>query len=288
MPSLGLSIAFLFFLLVPGIAALKMGHRSSAQLDDLSRIDKLSFGVMAGGISLLFILYILNFSCWNQNAAYTATHLLSVDVSNWGTQGVWCSDSSAITLQTLESLPLFVIGVLVGFQTALSGLAGYSLGWLWNKYSNGPVRRKKDIEQPWAHASRKTTRGEDAATVITTSGEEIQGTIHRIGAPSKDYDVLLKGPKKVYRDEITDEMIDTRRLGVFSYHHYRDISQIHFPDMVEKENKEKFPEELKQDRGWIERFGDWIERFGDRVDTYNPRNMDKPEDTDEPESEPEN
>lgn len=251
--SLGLSIAFLFFLLIPGIAALKIGHRSSAQLDDLSRIDKLSLAVMAGGISLLITLYVLNFDCWNQNIVYAGTHLFSIDVSDWGNQGAWCSDGSAITIQTLESLPLFVIGGLVAFQTALSAVAGYVIGWSWNKYSNGPVRREKDIEQPWEHASRKTTREKDTATVITTSGEEIRGTIHRIGAPSKDYDVLLKGPKKVYRDEIRDEEKNARRLGVFSYHHYRDISQIHFPDMAEKEDKEAFPEELEQDRGIVDR-----------------------------------
>lgn len=255
--SLGLSIAFLFFLLVPGIAALKMGHRSSVQLDDLSRIDKLSFAVMAGGISLLTTLYLLNSDCWNQNVAYVVTHLFSIDVSNWGNQGAWCSGGSAITIQTLESLPLFVIGGLVGFQTALSGVAGYVLGWLWNQYSDGPVRRQKDIEQPWEHASRKTTREKDTATVITTSNEEIEGTIHRIGAPSKDYDVLLKGPKKVYRDEITDEKKDTRRLGVFSYHHYRDISRIHFPDMAEKEDKQAFPKELEEDRGLLDRLKFW-------------------------------
>jgi hypothetical protein len=252
--SLGLSIAFLFFLLIPGIAALKMGHRSSAQLDDLSRIDKLSFAVMAGGISLLTTLYLLNFDCWNQNIMYTLTHPFSIDVSNWENQSAWCSGGSAIKIQTLESLPLFVMGGMVGFQTLLSGIAGYLLGLSWNRYSDGPVRRQKDIEQPWEHASRKTTREKDMATVITTSGEEIEGTVHRIGAPSKDYDVLLKGPKKVYRDEINDEKKDTRRLGVFSYHHYRDISQIHFPDMAEKEDKQAFPKELEQDRDSVDRF----------------------------------
>lgn len=254
--SLGLSIAFLFFLLVPGIAALKMGHRSSAQLDNFARIDKLSFAVMAGGTALLITLYVLNFDCWNQNIAYASTHLFSIDVSNWGAQGAWCS-GGAITIQTLESLPLFVIGSLVAFQTVLSGFSGYVIGWLWNKHSDGPVRRQKDIEQPWEHASRKTTREKDTATVITTSGEEIRGTIHRIGAPSKDYDVLLKGPKKVYRDEISDEEKDTRRLGVFSYHHYRDISQIHFPDMAEKEDEQAFPEELEEDRGLVDRLKFW-------------------------------
>lgn len=251
--SLGVSIAFLFFLLVPGITALKTGHRSSAQLDDLSRIDKLSFAVMAGGISLLSVLYILNFDCWNSNIISAVTHPFSIDVGNWGEEGIWCSGGSSITIQKLESLPLFVIGGLVVFQTVLAGGAGYVIGLSWNKLSNGPVRREKDIEQPWEHASRKTTREEDTGTVITTSGEEVRGTIHRIGAPSKDYDVLLKGPKKVYRDDNTDEETDTRRLGVFSYHHYRDISQIHFPDMAEKEDKQAFPEELEESQNLFNR-----------------------------------
>jgi hypothetical protein len=35
----------------------------------------------------------------------------------------------------------------------------------------------------------------------------------------------------VIRDDRTDTEVDTRDLGAYTYHHYRDISRIRFPDL---------------------------------------------------------
>jgi hypothetical protein len=60
--------------------------------------------------------------------------------------------------------------------------------------------------------------------VITKNGQEIHGRLDRIGSPSEDNDLLLFAAKRKMSEE------DYKPLGE-TYHHYRDISQVRFPEM---------------------------------------------------------
>lgn len=226
-----IDVATLLFLLVPGLIGMKAFLRAYVKLDDLSRIDKLAASIMIGGFALAIPLFVLNWECWTDQLAAFLVHPRSPDYQAWTRTGTWCSDADVMTVERLSKVPIVVIVLLVSIQSTFVGSVSYAAGKGLNWWEDGPPRESKYVEQPWEYASKKTARESDRATVITTESEEIRGTIHRIGSPSEDYDVLLKDPEKVIRDDRTDDEVDTRDLGAYTYHHYRDISRIRFPDL---------------------------------------------------------
>lgn len=233
---ISLSVVALIFLLIPGLFGMKAFLRAYIKLDDLSRFDKLAVILTIGIFALAIPPLALNWNCWTG-------HLTSF-LFRWHVPGpteltdsaTWCSDTvitfgNMMLTEQLSDVPLVIIISFLGVQTAFVTSLSYVIGRILNGWGDGPPREPKFIEQPWEYASKKTARESDNATVITTQGEEIRGTVHRIGSPSEDYDILLKDPEKVVRDDRTDVEVDTRDLGAYTYHHYRDISRIRFPNL---------------------------------------------------------
>lgn len=231
-----INIVTLLFLLIPGLFGMKAFLQAYIKLDDLSRFDKLAVIMTIGSFALAIPPLALNWDCWSTHAGRAFSRIRSLNLSVQSVPDTWCSGGvltfgDVMTTEQLSQIPLFVIILFLAIHTAFVSSISYTTGWIINKVGNGPLRESKYIEQPWEYASKKTARESDSATVITTENEEIRGTIHRIGSPSQDYDILLKDPEKVIRDEQTDTEVDTRDLGAFTYHHYRDISRIRFPNL---------------------------------------------------------
>lgn len=226
-----LNVVTLLFLLIPGLVGMKLFLRAYVRLDDLSRIDKLAASVLMGGFALGIPLFLLNWTCWTEQITTFLFRPHSPNYTDWTRPETWCSTSDVMTVGRLSQVPVVVIVLFVSVQSVFVGGVSYAVGKRLNRWEDGPPREPKFIEQPWEYASKKTARESDRATVITTDGKEIRGTIHRIGSPSEDYDILLKDPEKVIRDGRTDAEVDTRDLGAYTYHHYRDISRVRFPDL---------------------------------------------------------
>lgn len=231
-----INVVTLLFLLIPGLFGMKAFFHSFIRLDTLSRFDKLAVIMTIGSFALVIPPLALNWNCWTTHAGEL---LVSPHISNspqLTAPDMWCSGNvitfgNLMTSEQLSRIPLVIIVFLLGLHTTFVGSLSYVAGWALNKRGDAPPREPKYIEQPWEYASKKTARESDRATVLTTESEEIRGTIHRIGSPSEDYDILLKDPEKVLRDDRTDTEVDTRDLGAYTYHHYRDISRIRFPDL---------------------------------------------------------
>lgn len=222
---LGINLTIIFFLLIPGLVALKAFLRTFVKLDNLSRLDKLVLGVILGGLTLGASLFLLNINCWTSQISALASGL--PEYTQWGDSEVWCQSGDVVTISTLQSTPLFVLLSLVMVESVSAAVVFGLLGYIFNRLSDGPPRKPKFIEQPWEYVSGETIREEESATVITHNGEEIEGVIYRIGSPSEDYDLLLSEPKQIYRNNEGD-VTNKRPLGSYSYHHYRDISQVQF------------------------------------------------------------
>lgn len=237
------NVVTLLFLLIPGLFGMKSFLQAYVKLDNLSRFDKLAVIMTIGSFALAIPPLLLNWDCWT---SHVSTLLATPRVLNYDAQMqsiTWCSGEvltfgDVMTADQLSQVPLVVVIFFLGVQTTVVSSISYVLGWGLNTLGDGPPRKPKYVEQPWEYASKKTARESDRATVITTAGEEIRGTIHRIGSPSEDYDILLKDPEKVSRDGHTDTEVDTRDLGAYTYHHYRDISRIRFPDLDTSEEFE--------------------------------------------------
>lgn len=231
-----LNVVTLLFLLIPGLFGMKAFFHSFVRLDNLSRFDKLAVITTIGSFALVIPPLALNWECW-MNHAKEVVLLRSVPETAELTQpNMWCAGNvitfeNMMTSEQLARVPIVLVIFFLGVHTIFVSSLSYAVGWGLNKLGDSPPREPKYIEQPWEYASKKTARESDRATVITTESEEIRGTIHRIGSPSEDYDILLKDPEKVIRDDRTDNKVDTRDLGAYTYHHYRDISRIRFPDL---------------------------------------------------------
>jgi hypothetical protein len=223
--TLGISLGALFFLLIPGLAGLKTFLRTYVRLDDLSRVDKLALAGVLGGGTLGIVLLFLNWECWSTRLPELFSTIQTVELTRWGTDGYWCDGQTTVKLTTIQSLPIVVLIGMVGTQSVIAAVGGGLVGWYLNRIEDGPSRESKYIEQPWEFISKNTFREEESAIVITVQGDEIEGTVHRLGTPSEDYDILLKSPTKVLRDQ-NDNIIKRRELGDYSYHHYQDISQV--------------------------------------------------------------
>lgn len=233
-----IDVVTLLFLLVPGLVGMKLFLRAYVKLDDLSRIDKLAVSVLLGGFALAIPLFLLNWTCWTDQITAFLVRPHAPNYTDWTRPETWCSGSDVMTVGRLSQVPVVVIVLVVSVQSVFVGSLSYAAGRLLNWWEDGPPREPKFVEQPWEYASKKTARESDRATVITTDGKEIRGTVFRIGSPSEDYDILLKDPEKVIRDDRTDAEVDARDLGAYTYHHYRDISRIRFPDLDTSEDFE--------------------------------------------------
>jgi hypothetical protein len=231
-----INVVTLLFLLIPGLFGMKAFLQAYIKLDDLTRFDKLAVIMTIGSFALAVPSLVLNWDCWTTHVDASLTNPLTLAYDARIESNTWCPDGvmtfgDVMTTEQLSRLPLVVVIFLLGVHTAVVSSISYVFGWALNKLSDGPPREPKYIEQPGEYASKKTARESDGATVITTENEEIRGTIHRIGSPSEDYDILLKDPVKVIRDGNTDAEVDTRDLGAYTHHHYRDISRVRFPNL---------------------------------------------------------
>lgn len=231
-----LNVVTLLFLLIPGLFGMKAFFHSLVRLDTLSQFDKLAVIMTIGSFALVLPPLALNWNCWT-NHATDLLFLRRIPSSTRLTEAhAWCSGNvvtfgNMMTSEQLSKVPVVIVISFLAAHTALVSSLSYVAGWGLNKWGDSPPREPKYIEQPWEHASKKTARESDRATVITTESEEIRGIIHRIGSPSEDYDILLQDSEKVIRDGRTDSEAETRNLGAYTYHHYRDISRIRFPDL---------------------------------------------------------
>lgn len=243
MPStLGISLGALFFLLIPGLAGLKTFLRTYVRLDDLSRVDKIALAGILGGATLGLVLFSLNSDCWMTRLPELAKNFPALDLTRWGTDGYWCNGETTVKPETIQSLPIVILIGMVSTQSIIASIGGGLAGWYLNRIEDGPSRESKYIEQPWEFVSKNTLREEQSATVITVEGEEIKGTVQRLGTPTEDYDILLASPRKVLRNE-KDEIIRHRDLGDYSYHHYQDISQVRMN--LEEDYDAKGPEKTR-------------------------------------------
>lgn len=230
------NVVTVLFVLVPGLIGMKAFFHAYVRLDNLSRFDKLAVIITIGSFALVVPPLVLNWNCWTNHAVGFLSSPHVPNSNSLTAPDSWCSENvitfgNMMTSQQLARVPLVVLITFLGVHTVFVGSVMYATGWILNKRGEGPPRETKDIEQPWEYASKKTARESDRATVITTENEEIRGTVHRIGSPSEDYDILLQDSEKVIRDGQTDSEVDTRSLGAYTYHHYRDISRIRFPDL---------------------------------------------------------
>lgn len=221
---LGINFVYLLFLLLPGFVAVKAYLRANRRLDDLPRIDKVVFSV-AGGLGSLAVLLIL--------------YRISPEFVQWALEqpwptlesrprfSHWFTDSTSVRVSTVERLPVLTLIIAIGVQTVLAAILGSLLGTLVSLFGRSPKQSKADLEQPWEAAFQSSKQG-DRVTIITKGGMEIRGVIHRIGSPSENYDLLLRRSFEVVR--VGNVVVDRRPLANVTYHHYEDVSQIHFHD----------------------------------------------------------
>lgn len=223
---LGMNLVYLAFLLVPGFMALQGYLRGSVQLDTLSRLDKILSAVVGGSISMAIMLVLNRFGILHYivikwyNLIPGGTHYYNFAGVLGYSQG-YAVMTGTITGTTALSLIGFIFG-----QSGIAWFIGYLYGTI--IYSKGDGGRLRvDLEQPWETAVANGSYGEKVV-VITKNGQEIHGRLDRIGSPSEDNDLLLfAATKKVSGKE--DEPLGQ------TYHHYRDISQVRFPDLAPSE-----------------------------------------------------
>ncbi|MBO4248396.1 hypothetical protein IL252_11280 [Halomicrobium sp. IBSBa] len=219
---LGLNLIYLAFLLVPGFMALQGYLRGSVQLDTMSRLDKILSAVVGGSVSLALMLILNRFGVlyyivliW-YNLVPGGLHYDLTGVLGFS------RDYAVMTGSFSETTALSLIGFIFG-QSVFAWLAGYLYGtFIYNK-EDGKGRLRYELEQPWETAVANGSYGEPIE-VITKNGQEIHGRLDRIGSPSEDNDLLLFAATKKLPEK------DDEPLGE-TYHHYRDISQVRFPEM---------------------------------------------------------
>lgn len=215
----GLNFLLLLFLLIPGYLGLRGYLKASVQLDTTSRIDKLLLGILGGIVSGSVMLLLNRFG--------VLSYLIEYWYALWTNQQVTATigfhSRYAISTDSVNSFnALAVLGFVTG-QSIIAYIAGYLYGTFVHVRSEEPQRSDKDLEQPWETALRQSALG-DRVTVITKNGSEVEGELYRIGSPSEDYDLLLSAAERIIEDE------SNIPLGV-TYHHYRDVSQVQFPQI---------------------------------------------------------
>jgi hypothetical protein len=184
---------------------------ATVQLDTVSRFDKLLLSAVGGTLTLAVSLigYRSGFveSVWQRLSAPL------------GTAASIGSDPLPVSVASSTSVFAVVAGV-VGLSS-LGYLLGYCCGTVVH-VRDGLERSEEDLEQPWETAVKQSVPM-NKVVVVTREGERIWGQLYRIGSPSEDYDLLLSGAER----EAGDERIP---IGM-SYHHYRDVARVQFPEM---------------------------------------------------------
>jgi len=224
-PTLRLSyLHLLIFILIPGYVCLRGYLRGNLVLDDQGRTDKLIVIIIGGFASLCLtvLLHRVNIVGWIE-LSYTSITMHSV---TFDPSSVPFND--AVKIDTYDDLSILsTAGVLI----VESGIAGI-IGFVYGRLKLPPEDReeatvsRRELRQPWQEAFEYATLDTEA-TVITTNGDEIHGTIEQLGSPSKDYDILLSDPYKIHRNPSGKEY-NRDKIGVHSYHNYRDISRVEF------------------------------------------------------------
>lgn len=227
----GLTLAAFFFIIIPGVVGVKYFLRSYVRLDSLTRIDKLVFSGIAG--SLILLLFLI----------YTTLFCSTLTVMNGGWSNVFtpagtCGGLTNSSFSDFADLPAIVVLLVAAFETASAGLLGHYFGDFYNRKEPGATREPKYIEQPWEFASKKLIREETKATVITSDGDRIRGTVHRLGAPSENSNLLLKDPVRTVYDSDEGEVREEGDIAPYSYHHHLDISQVYFDSLEEGDDLE--------------------------------------------------
>jgi len=224
-PAIRLSYLYLLiFILIPGYVCLRGYLRGNLVLDDQDRTDKFIVILIGGFTSLCItvILYRVNIQWWSE-FIYTSITTLSV-----ATDLTQIPFNGPVMVNTNGERSILKIA---GILTVESGIGGV-IGFIYGRLKLPPEdrieasRSRRELRQPWEEVFNYATLDTEA-TVITTNGEEIQGKIEQIGSPSEDYDILLADPHKVIRGP-GDRVISERKIGLHSYHHYRDISRVAF------------------------------------------------------------
>ena len=217
-------IYLLIFILIPGYVCLRGYLRGNLVLDDQDRTDKFIVILIGGFTSLCItvILYRINIDWWIE---FIRTSITTLSIASDLTQTPF-NDPVMVNANEDRSI-LNIAGILI----VESGIGGI-LGFIYGRLKLPPEdrikasRSRRELRQPWEEVFNYATLDSEA-TVITENGEEINGKIEQIGSPSEDYDILLADPHKIIR-EPGDEVVSERKIGLHSYHHYRDISRVEF------------------------------------------------------------
>jgi len=233
----GLTLAAFFFVLIPGVVGVKFFLQNYVRLDDLTRIDKLVFSAIAGSAILLLVLLVFDASC----TLYAVVEEGAFSLVNGGT----CGGLTRMSFGDFSNIPASRLLLFASGETVIAGATGALLGDYYNRQGDGATREDKYIEQPWEFASKKIVREDTKATVITTDGDRIRGTVHRLGAPSENSNLLLKDPTRTVYDRDENQVRMEGNIAPFSYHHHLDISQVYFDDLSEESDLEGDEGELE-------------------------------------------
>jgi hypothetical protein len=130
-----------------------------------------------------------------------------------------------IGVQTVSDLSVLESAFFISLQSVTGLGLGAWYGRYRRKLEDNPQSRE-ELAQPWERAYETAAIGMNVR-VITVQNREVSGQIQQMGSPEKDFDILLADPEELVRAERGD-IVNTRSLGQFSYHHYRDISRVEF------------------------------------------------------------
>ncbi len=205
---------YLAFLLVPGYASLRGYLGATVQLDTVSRFDKLLLSAVGGTLTLAVSLI-----SYRSGFVESVWRLLPDVVKDTASLG---SDPLPVSVASSTSVSATVASV-VGLSS-LGYLLGYCCGTVVHVW-NGRERSQQDLEQPWEAAIRQSALG-DEVVVVTRDGERIRGELYRIGSASEEYDLILAKARREAEDGVVP-------LGM-TYHHYRDVARVQFPQMRPK------------------------------------------------------
>jgi len=242
----------LIFILVPGYVSLRGYLAGNLVLDDLSRTDKLIVIIIGGFASLCLVVFLhrANVPGW----IYWAYD--GVVQGQLNPHAVYFN--APVKFDSYNDISILDTAAILLAESAFAGIIGFGVG----RMKMHPEDRenshqsRRELRQPWEEAFEYAALDTEV-TVITTNGDEINGTIEQLGSPSKDYDILLADPHIILRE--SDGMEYKRhKIGKHSYHHYRDISRIEFKSgfdypQEEKSLSERFKQRLSAEWVWIKR-----------------------------------
>lgn len=158
--TVSVDVATLLFLLIPGLFGMKAFLRAYVKLDDLSRFDKLAVIMTIGSFALLIPPLVVNWDCWTGYLRDAAIYPHTLNYNGQTGSSIWCSEpvvafGDLMASNQLSEAPLIVVIFFLGAHTVLVTSISYLVGWGANKWSDGPSRDPKYVEQPWEYASKK-------------------------------------------------------------------------------------------------------------------------------------